>query len=278
MIYWGVDSSAAAHLPARRSLYDRVTQWRGQAPAFWGRYLRDSAVQHTNATPLTQTEVNYIQRQSQNQCRILLIYVNASPTDMRTRGNSNGRWHAERAQELANQALPSPGMHNCIFLDIEPGWSPSAEWLLGWWQGMEHGSYFSGIYGNFSHQNIPLLNAYCAALRHEDATHLVKRRYIWASQPKYIRNRDCRRPNRHVLNRTDLGYPGLQSPYGLPTSHDGQSCPRGNHPNNEQTVIWQYWGNCVPSRPAGLFNQHVRGGFFDMNLATQNGYDCLWHR
>jgi len=288
MLYWGVDSSRSVHQPSgssRQTLFQRMNRWlsginqgrRPQLPHFWGRYLSSTGQSHTRATPLTRDEITHILQESNQQCRILLIYVDASPGDMQTGGRQSGEQHAQLASILASGVLPHHGVGTCIYLDIEPGWCPTADWLVGWWQGIERTPYVSGVYCNLSHQNHALLQAYCEALRRPEVAQLTKTRYIWAPQPKFITNRNCRRPRATDLNQAGLVYPGLNAPHGLPYAYGGGQCRGAVQPQNDQVVLWQYWGNCDP-----VFNYfpplaNPSAGYFDMNLANIRGYGSLWH-
>lgn len=289
MLYWGLDSFDALNREtgtSRKTLVQRVLMWVSRdrnarntprpLPHFWGRYLK-GPTSASRATPLTPQEIVHLSNETHNQCRVLLIYVGAGEISMAGAGRLGGASHARAAASLAMSCLPGENYHGCIYLDIEPGMLPTKEWLLGWWLGMEDTPFVSGVYCNlcvdlYPLQSRSLIRNYCEALEHRDAQRLTKNRYIWASQRSWVTRPLCVFPTQAVLDQGELRYPGLGGPCGLPINCGGIG--------QDRVVLYQYWKKCKGCDPTESFLPALAGGtdaaYFDMNLATQQGFDSLW--
>ena len=253
MIEWGVNSWNRANLPiGGHTLYERVTEWAHRRPGFWGRYIgRGSA---TTAPPLTPDEAGYLLHEG---CRILVIYNAVGAAEIRG-GYADGLAHANRALSAAKGISVPAGVR--IYLDIEPEFQPSPDWLLGWWEGMKASPYAGtgGVYANPDMLNI--VRPYGAAL---DALPLADRtmqtRYHWSTRP----SRDGRPPP-HELNDAlfqprRMGESRGEDPGGI----------AGAFAWNDPVVLWQSARECMTIGAS-------THGYVDLNYANEAGFHDLW--
>lgn len=131
-LLFGVDSSA----PADSGFLARVTQWAGQRPAFWARYLGSGG---GAATPLSREEAAFLFAQG---VAIALVF---NDVDQHALGTAaEGEDAAARALAQA-RAIGVPAAVT-IYADIEAGWQLTAPWLLGWIRIMLAHGQVPGVY------------------------------------------------------------------------------------------------------------------------------------
>jgi hypothetical protein len=251
MNYWGVNSwNRANQSIGRRTLWEIVyTYGRNSAPEFWGRYI--GVGPHTRTPVLTEAEAEFIFSESDHRCKILVIYNGAGGSQVA----GNRQVGIERARDAASRAAGAgvpPGVR--LYLDVEPQWRPSAEFFLGWWEGMASSAYASmgGVYANPDFSNI--FRPYFAALR---ALSLHDRqfytRYHWSTRPGLgctqhpLQVKENFRPRR-LGQRPDIAVPGELADW------------------NDPVVLWQYARSC-------LGTGH---GLVDLDIADSYGYADLW--
>ncbi len=247
--YWGVDSyNPATHkVPVKGSptLFHYLTDQCGQMPDFWGRYL-------FGPQTLQAGEADYIFKESNGNCRILIIYNGASNSKSSTQGGfkEGQRDAAAAAIKARSLGVPAGVM---LYVDIEPNWKCTPEWFQGWWDGMFNSQYagMGGVYENPLHWNADNFSKpYVKALKgdgpfiYQDPP--SKARYLWSQQPA----KGCIRPNDPKF--TTLNF--------RPDEPEGLS---------GVTVLWQYATNCFKFGTQGLA---------DMNLADARGYALMWAR
>jgi hypothetical protein len=227
-----------------------------ETPAFWGRYLgkRDSHFQ--------KDEITFLQRESPDT-RLVFIYNDffdftegspqqpRKPTDAYTSGRTvalNAISAFCDATGLTTDQIPA-GLWIYANVEPPPNFKVSAQWIRGWWEGMLEANAFDygGIYGFTSaKQNTGYIaDAYKAALNKMAAEGTLPHDFdppLWAAVPQY---------GRKIPAQINFEYIK-----GLP-------------PLNDEEVIWQYFGQGWKDDPSEA------QGKFDMNLATQRGYDGM---
>lgn len=243
-VHWGVDSISRAdeQQGATGSLYDFVVRRMGLQPRFWGRYL----------SGLTAGEVDFLHGLG---VKVLPIYNGAGPASV-SGGRANGAGDAAAA--IAQATLAGVPPNTIVYGDVEPGWNPSVEWLLGWWEAFGPSLFFDGIYCNPIPGN-PFRAAFESAFDQRAAQNITADTYLWSQQPQVpnlVGNRGC--PTGRIA-RSNAFTPTL------PT-------------RSAQTVgLWQFKINCLPF-PGGA---DVSAGFagngkIDNDLATSVAFDRMW--
>lgn len=250
-LHWGVDSwNTADHMIRRRSVYDRVTEWAGREPEFWARYIgtRSGA---RGSPPLTLTEVSFLGARG---CRILLIYNRAGGSAV-SGDIDDGRHHARQAAAYAKGLGVTWGVR--LYLNVEPQYRISQEFLQGWWQVIFDSPYagMGGMYGNPTMRNIT--TSYSAAQtalpaqRPGSAGWLAATRYHWSSHPK--------------IERGQRGTPPPAGPITIPF----RPMPLPGAGASTPSVVWQYGFNV-------FWRTGAVHGLIDMNLANQQGFADMW--
>jgi hypothetical protein len=259
--WWGVDSLGRADRPdadGRNDLFwktdprwkdrDKPTLWEyvvattGRSPEFWGRYISGVAAEFL----LTPDEVNFF---SQQGCSILCI---CSLPAQSTKGDrATGQQAAQKAIAAATKLKVPQG--TWIYADIEPGWTMTANWLLGWWDKMAASSFggVGGLYANtapINHANIN--DPYGEAVKKWESEN-----GSWLSiLTDKVSNLYAQTPAKGCgANVDDLGFTLVQP-----------DAPPGRR---DDVVLWQYAINC---RKVGQFWS------FDMDVANDRGFNSLW--
>jgi len=237
-LFWGVDSLLPANgtqfVPGGKTLYELV-QGDERAPDFWGRYIVGAKGQ-----ALTKDEAKFL---LDRKCRILPIYNGASPASVKE-GRQTGIQHATAAIKAAS-ALGIPKL-TFIYCNLEWDWSPTKDWILGWWETMFTSVYggIGGFYCNPAPFNNKFLAPYRAAIDES-----AKARKPWSKSNPCVLFSSA--PTKGCgTNRTKLSWEAFE-----PSFHTGS------------TVLWQYAINC-----------HTVGthGLYDKDLANERGFDTLW--
>lgn len=239
--YWGVDSLIPIHQPmgGKKTLFEFVQEKTKATPSFWGRYIG----QHNGKNALPKEEVAFI-RQVSPHTRLLVVYNNVRPGG----GYDTGRIDAQAAISFANALDISSGV--VIYANVEPSdGKVSADWIRGWWDIMYDSKYGGrgGIYGNTSGITwlAYLRSAYAGALeKMKSPPSMGWYPPLWAQRP----------------------FKGCMIPEQINFSYQPDQIWEGYG----AAVVWQYAINCYI--PSGQKN-----GLIDMDLATQIGYDGMWH-
>ncbi|MGD0007059.1 MAG: glycoside hydrolase domain-containing protein [Terriglobia bacterium] len=236
--YWGVDSVKPANQPVGGSktptLYDYVLEKsKGRPPAFFGRYLTAA---RNKEQLITETELQFL---SDRNCRILLNYNQLSSGAVQ-QPFPFGQMAADKAANAASDlgapsSIGSPSVW--IYANIDAGYSPKVEWILGWWDGLWKHGYGPGIYFQLSAGSTKIAQAIetCGTIPKIELWCSV---WSWASQHFGSRNVEA----------------NTFAPF-----------PVKGHPSAVE--VWQYGAKCFPYGGTPMF---------DMSLANQQGYDRMW--
>jgi hypothetical protein len=260
--YWGVDCVAQADQPFLNSptLWDYVLECstpRRQkancvqpAPAFFGRYLT-----RVEKQGITQSERIFLRDRN---CKLLLCYNELTNHDhpisfLREKGDAVYAWGRDCARNAADLALkvkaPSGGKVY-IYANIDAGYQPSEDFICGWWEGLwgeglvdQGRRYAPGLYfpaGTGS----TLIGRAMKRCKIPGIESLCS---IWSWAGQHQRTTDV---DRHVFNP-----------------------PLPSTPNNVD--VWQYATTCF-AHNVPVPGQKPYTASFDMDLATQQGYDRMW--
>jgi hypothetical protein len=252
--FWGVDSLVRADRPVGNMLYDFIKEKIG-APNFWGRYIGGVDPKFK----LTDEEVLFLHQQN---CSILLVYkLQESRIKM---DFFAGKTDAENAI-AALQSLHGWDPGTCIYGDIEPTWSVSKDWLIGWWHGMDDRKQVhprGGLYANFKRGASGVNGPYRAALA-DDRTPpgTVAFSNLWVQTPN---------------NRTEME--GIKSKLACnanPSSVDF-TLTQPDGPDDvppfaslrPSVCIWQYALKCFVKPDVWQI---------DRDVATDRGFRTMWH-
>lgn len=160
---WGVDSASLTTDELLACVKDHFG-----SPKVWGRYLGDK---EGVSKGLTSDEVDLLHA---NEIKILTIwnhFTNAT-------GYENGETEAEQAVQKANELGVPEGV--AIFANIEPNYEVDAEFIKGWFAGIEESEYEAGIYGIFDSERA-LSEAFQQA--GEDEAEIAEQTYLWTAAP-----------------------------------------------------------------------------------------------
>ena len=240
--YWGVDCVAPAHKPLGDSptLYDYVlANSNGRQPAFFGRYLTPSSLQR-----ITADEQKFLRERNS---KLLLNYNQLSKQGVAGKGPGARQSGKDKAYAAANLAsdpeVGAPAKTGAptiwIYANIDSGYDPSVEWIQGWWDGLWERGYAPGLYfpaGKDSAKVATAMNGY-NTIPNIRAWCSV---WSWAGSSKGTRN----------VSKNEFTT-------DLPPTYA------------ECVQVWQYGGQCFK-----YHGDETRS--FDMNLATQAGYDKMW--
>jgi hypothetical protein len=231
-IRWGVDSlNTATHIVGGKSLYEYVVEKLGVQPRFWGRYLGT----------IDAAEVGYLH---DRDVRVLPIFRGVGAQQVqgdRTKGQTAGQ------QAIDSATLLGVPAGKVVFLNIEPGWKPSKDFILGWWDKFEPSQFYEGLYANpkaFFGQTYPA--AYAA--RGVQVPPMTASKLVWSQQPQS----SCLAAR---LMRSEPFIPAI--------TVDSAMAPV----NEDCHVFWQLKINCLPQGGIGLI---------DHDLATLQFFDWLW--
>lgn len=144
-VYWGVDSWTPATYARSNSpltFYDRIVASLTppelkekkivRRPLFWGRYL----------SSLTLKEVAYL-----HEKRVGVLVLHNSFGKSSVKGNEvEGRRVADDAVRLASGVVTRNQSKVTIYANIDIGFEPTADWLVGWMKGIFN-SPFGGVGG-----------------------------------------------------------------------------------------------------------------------------------
>jgi hypothetical protein len=132
-MFLGVDSAS----PVTPALYDQVTAALKQPPRWWARYLRSGG---GAATPVDRAEVDLLHARG---CAVLLVWNHAGARDV-AEGRPTGAVQAALAAEDAHRIGYPAG---CMLPgDIEAPWHPTAEYLVGYAEGVAQAGYHPAFY------------------------------------------------------------------------------------------------------------------------------------
>ena len=243
-VFWGADSISRADEPqgTSGSLYNFVVRRMGMQPRFWGRYLGG----------LTANEVTFIHGLG---IKVLPIYNGAGPASV-AGGRASGNADARKAIDQATAAGLPP--NTVVYGDIEPGWSPTADWLLGWWETFGPSLYFDGIYCNPIPGN-PFRTAFEVAFDQRAGQNLTADTYLWSQQPQVpnlVGNKGC--PTGRIARSNAFGPT-------LPTR------------SAETVGLWQFKINCLPFPGSPDVSVGFTGnGKIDNDLATAAALERMW--
>ena len=144
-------------------------------------------------------------------------------------GLENGKKEADEDIKLSKAVVVKDGV--VIMVDIEPKFSIDPDFLIGWTDTMLKSKYIPGVYGDFGDND--LVNAYKVAVKKDQS---VKDKLIlWTNQPSI----------------------GVTSRNKAPNKFKGQS------PNNDETLAWQYG---IKSKQCNI----------DTDLGVHDLLDLLW--
>lgn len=243
-VHWGVDSISRADeaQASTGTLYDFVVRRMGMQPRFWGRYLPG----------LTTDEVDFLHGLD---VRVLPIYNGAGPASV-AGGRANGVFDAGQAIALATaRGVPA---NVAVYGDIEPGWSPTSEWIIGWWQAFAPSPYFDGIYCNPIVGN-PFRVAFETAFDQRPALGLTADTMVWSQQwqvPNLAGNRGC--------------------PVGR-TARSLAFAPEVPTRSADTVGLWQFKINCLPFPGSTDVAAGFTGnGKIDNDLATPLALGRMW--
>lgn len=235
--YCGVDSVKPANQPVGGSktptLYDYVLEKsKGRPPAFFGRYL---TAERNKDQLITEGELQFL---SDRNCKILLNYNQLSSGAVQ-QPFAFGQMAADKAANAASDlgapsSIGSPSAW--IYANIDAGYSPKVDWILGWWDGLWKRGYGPGLY-------YPAAGSTTIGKALETCD-TIPNIELWCSV--------CSWSNTHFgSSNVDANTFAPIPPKGSPWVVE----------------VWQYGAKCFP-----------RGGtpMFDMNLASQRGYDRMW--
>jgi len=243
-VFWGVDSISRAdeQQGAVGTLYEFVVRRMGMQPRFWGRYLGS----------VTPAEVGFLHGLG---VKVLPIYNGAGPTSV-AGGRASGNADAVNAIALATAAgVPA---NSVVYGDIEPGWNPTADWLLGWWETFGPSPYFDGIYCNPISGN-PFRSAFETAFDQRAAQNVTAETFLWSQQPQV---------------------PNLLGNKGCPTGRVARStgfAPAVPTRSAETVDLWQFKINCLPfPGTPDVATGFVGNGKIDNNLANGAALGRMW--
>jgi hypothetical protein len=258
-IHWGVDSfNPATSTPwgGTRQLWDLVVAGFPNAPEFWGRYLNG-----LGRSNLSKSEVQFLLGYN---CRILPIFkIDDTPTGLqdiqRTDGETGlvfGARDASRAIQVAAAAgLTNPGFY--IYVDMEWWMKPSADWLMGWFTGMDAQGFGGGVY--CSPTSGFFTPGYCAFVSQYSLQQiqLTNGRMLWANSPQ---NKNiCPVHPQSTSCSKDLSQVSFQP--------DNPPC------DASASAIWQIAANCLNASgiPPPRF-----GGLVDQDLCNDDGWNGMY--
>jgi len=138
---WGVDSFDPADtiVPQEKiSLFEYVVKHEKRRPAFFGRYI----TQPTKSAILTEKEAKFIHGMD---CKILPFHANINDAQVNVSGDKGvekGKAHAKAALSAARGLKIPTGVY--IYCNIEPHWSPTVDFMLGWWETFANSEYLGG--------------------------------------------------------------------------------------------------------------------------------------
>ena len=236
--YWGVDCVAPAHKPFgdEPTLYDYVVK---QSNGRLPAYF-GRYLTPAEYQKVTQPEVEFL---SSRGCRILLNYNQFGASAVATKGQAgrdNARAHAAMAANFARGiGVPSIRISPAVFLyaNIDSGFKPSSDWIAAWWDGLWDEGFGPGLY--FPAAGSTTIANAVAKCNIPEAQYWISI-WSWSGQSQKGKN----------TSASDfLAVP----PVFLPWAVD----------------IWQYSTKCFAY--GGDDNKS-----FDMNLATQVGYEIMW--
>jgi hypothetical protein len=161
-IYWGVDSSKTV----TRDLYNCVLKNFGK-PLFWGRYL--TTVEDASAG-LTREEIVLLHNSG---TKVLPIYNNFTSSV----GYRGGMTSAVDAASSARRLGIPKGVP--IFAKVEPFFEVDAEWLRGWYEGIQPRGYLAGYYNDPSEGSFS--SAYCKAAQKNER--IPADTILWSADP-----------------------------------------------------------------------------------------------
>jgi hypothetical protein len=194
---WGVDSvthtdNVRPVYPPGKTFFDLVTDQATlggrnppAAPVFWGRYIGSP----DDSFNLKLSEAAYL---GSKNCRVLLIYngenrgtVNEpDPVKARQNGVNAANNAIARARDLAVPEVAVPQVGKIwIYCNIEPAWSPTKDFFIGWLQTMQASGYGAGVYGSTSTApGVVFSDPYCAAYT-DPATAATPPKYLYTTYP-----------------------------------------------------------------------------------------------
>jgi hypothetical protein len=191
-----------------------------------------------NNTAVTKSEATFLLAR---KCRIFLVY-NATNSSSVKGGRPLGNSDARNAIAFAADAQRALGVPNrvWIYANIEPGWTTSADWILGWWDTMLNSRY-GGVGGFYCNTDNPFAfnNAYCAALKKTAIPKLQDHSNLYSQHP-------------HLKCGEDVNQMAFTPKE--PPCHTGGS------------VIWQYATDCASLKTASI----------DFDVANDRGFDSRW--
>jgi hypothetical protein len=242
-VFWGVDSwTPATETFGKQTLWEIVATTTNRLPTFWGRYI--SKDKH-----LTKAEAEYLWSQG---CFVLPVFNELDQGQI----NSYGPKDFKNGQDAANLAITraqDPSLNIpagvVIYANIDVGFFPSPDWILGWWDRMLNSKYggVGGLYCDPTYalkkdgdRYWPFHHAYCEALsrapKRGDAS-----RHMWP----------YRQPKRPDIDPNTLAWDALNP-----------RCDPG------VAGVWQYAIHAL-KRP----NQFE----VDYDLATFTAWTRMWH-
>jgi hypothetical protein len=236
--YWGVDSVAPADKPFgdAPTLYDYVVNCsKGKAPAFFGRYLTPAEYQK-----ITDSEIQFLRSKG---CKLILNYNQLSSGTVAVggaAGRASGRAHATKAAFFAAQiGAPAIRFGPIVYLyaNIDSGYIPTVDWIVGWWDGLWDNGFGPGLY--YPAAGSKKIGEAVKLCKIPDPEFWISL-WSWSGASRGSTNVNV-----------DVFSPA--PPFGHFRAVD----------------VWQYAYRCFPY-----------GGdtkkCFDMNLASQTGYDIMW--
>jgi hypothetical protein len=266
--YWGVDSAAPVttkiHVAGAKpvTLFDFVVDKLKRVPDFWGRYVG-------GRHQITAEEANYIFTRSNGSCRILVVYNGAHDSANSVRGNFDAgvRDATKAVTAAAGVGVPSGVM---LWGDVEGAWQPSADWFLGWWDGMYKSAY-AGMGGIYCRPNIPqFYNPYFEALK----------KSVPKTQIDHLLDPFARKPKDQVVTvvlpdppfrvRLLWGTRPQKGSWSNPSTDAFAFAPAEPPPLPGRVALWQYRIDFLKRSSADKY------GLVDMDLADQRAYDLMW--
>lgn len=279
---WGVDSvNPASHMLGTQSHYDFVVDHMGVQPHYYGRYL----------SMLTPAEVTFL---AARQCKILPIKNGLD--NVFGGGLREGVKAATDAASTATTLGITAGV--VLYADIEPGWAPTRDFLLGWMLGISASKYQDGIYMN-PQATSPFLKPYADAFAVRDtiaaavsagadfssaANDAIKGYAAVAADFPALASLTAFKPSRLWSGYPQV--PNMMDFSGCPTAPEAMRrtyAPILAPTNGAATVVWQFKINCLPfpATPDIHSALPVIGGKqaigqIDNDLATLEGFANMW--